>query len=128
VNGYLAALVVVFCGAGVGACMRYGFGLWLNPIWPTFPLGTLTANLLGGILVGLAVQGFALSGASPLWRLALVTGFLGGLTTFSAFSAEVAELLERGHLVQAGLLAGLHLFGSLLLTLAGFAIARWAHG
>jgi CrcB protein len=127
VNGYPVALLVVFCGAGLGACLRYGFGLWLNPLWSALPLGTLTANLLGGFLVGLAVQGFALSGGSPLWRLALITGFLGGLTTFSAFSAEVAELLERGHLGQGAVIASMHLFGSLLLTLLGFALARWLH-
>ncbi|MCB1587750.1 MAG: fluoride efflux transporter CrcB [Xanthomonadales bacterium] len=127
-SGYPLALLVVFLGAGCGACLRYGLGLWLNPLWTTLPLGTLCANLLGGFLVGCAVQGLALTGAAPLWRLALVTGFLGGLTTFSAFSAEVAEVLERGHLLQAGLIAGSHLIGSLALTLLGFGLARWVHG
>lgn len=127
-SGWPLAFGVVFIGAGCGACLRYAFGLWLNPIWPALPLGTLSANLLGGFLVGIAVQGLAISGAAPLWRLALVTGFLGGLTTFSAFSAEVAEVLERGHLLQAGLIAGSHVVGSIALTLAGFALARWVYG
>ncbi len=123
-NGMPLALVAVFCGAGSGACLRYGLGLWLNPVISWLPLGTLVANLSGGFLVGMAVQSFALTGASPLWRLAAVTGFLGGLTTFSAFSAEVAEHLNIGQWQHGLALALMHLVGSVLLTLFGFFLAR----
>ncbi len=119
-----AALLAVFCGAGLGACLRYALGLWLNPLIQWLPLGTLAANLGGGFLVGVAVQGFALSGTDPIWRLTLITGFLGGLTTFSAFSAEVAEHLDLGHWQQGITLALAHLLGSVLLTLLGFWAAR----
>ncbi|MCB1605566.1 MAG: fluoride efflux transporter CrcB [Xanthomonadales bacterium] len=123
-NGMPLAFLAVFCGAGLGACIRYALGLWLNPLIAWLPLGTLSANLGGGFLVGLAVQGFVLNGTPAIWRIAAVTGFLGGLTTFSAFSAEVAERLELGHWQQGLSLALLHLIGSVVLTLIGFWLAR----
>jgi len=122
------ALLAVFCGAGSGACLRYGLGMWLNPLIGWLPLGTLAANLTGGFLVGVAVQSFAMTGAAPIWRLAAVTGFLGGLTTFSAFSAEVAEHLDLGHWQHGLGLAMMHLLGSVLLTLLGFFVARSWYG
>jgi CrcB protein len=112
-------------GAAFGAWLRWGFSTWLNPRLPHFPLGTLASNLVGGYLVGLAVAYFLVRhDLPPHWRLFVVTGFLGGLTTFSTFSAEVTELLARGEYATGLLLAGTHLVGSLMLTAAGFATFR----
>jgi len=112
-------------GAAIGAWPRWGFSLWLNPRLPEFPLGTLASNLIGGYLVGLAVAYFLVRhDLPPPWRLFVITGFLGGLTTFSTFSAEVTEILARGDYGTGVALAATHLFGSLLLTAAGFATFR----
>jgi CrcB protein len=120
--GQFAAVGV---GAAFGAWLRWGFSAWLNGKVPMFPLGTLASNLVGGYLVGFAVAYFLVRhDLPPEWRLFMVTGFLGGLTTFSTFSAEVTELLARGDYAQGILLAAVHLFGSLLLTAAGFATYR----
>lgn len=115
----------VGAGAAIGAWLRWGLSTWLNPRVPHFPLGTLASNLVGGYLVGVAVAWFLLrTDLPPQWRLFVVTGFLGGLTTFSTFSAEVTELLSRGAYAQGILVAVSHLAGSLLLTAAGFATVR----
>jgi CrcB protein len=120
----LAALAV-FGGAGVGACLRWVLGLWLNPLLPGLPLGTLASNLMGGLLVGVATAGLAqLPHIAPEWRLLLVTGFLGGLTTFSTFSAEVVIALMRQQWGWAFATAATHLAGSLLLTGAGIALVH----
>jgi len=112
-------------GAAFGAWLRWGFSTWLNPRLPHFPLGTLASNLVGGYLVGFAVAYFlARHDLPPHWRLFVITGFLGGLTTFSTFSAEVTELLANGEYVTGLLLAATHLIGSLALTAAGFATFR----
>lgn len=116
----------IFIGAGLGALLRWWLGLALNPLFPTMPLGTLAANLLGGYLVGVAVAFFSLkSGLPPELRLFAITGFLGGLTTFSTFSAEVVTLLERAQFGWAIATAGIHLLGSLLLTALGMMTVRW---
>ena len=113
----LLALIAIFAGAGLGALLRWTFGLWWNPVFPTLPLGTLAANLLGGLLVGLAAEFFGqVHAVAPEWRLFVITGFLGGLTTFSTFSAEVVHLIQRQQLLWAAAAAGVHLAGSLLLT------------
>ena len=112
-------------GAALGAWLRWGLSAWLNPRAPLFPPGTIAANLIGGYFVGLAVAWFvARPDLAPEWRLFAITGVLGGLTTFSTFSAEVVELAMRGDLMRAVLLAVVHLAGSLLLTLAGTATFR----
>ena len=112
-------------GAAVGAWLRWGLSLWLNPRAPAFPLGTLASNLVGGYLVGFFVAFFlARADVAPEWRLLVITGFLGGLTTFSTFSAEVSEHLMLGHYGTGAALATAHLVGSLLLTIAGFATFR----
>jgi fluoride exporter len=112
-------------GAALGAWLRWGLSAWLNPREPDFPLGTLTSNLVGGFLVGFAVAFFlARHDLPPEWRLFVITGFLGGLTTFSTFSAEVTQLLARGDYTAGMLLSATHLGGSLLLTAAGFAAYR----
>lgn len=115
----MMSVFAICLGACVGALARWGLGLWLNP-GALIPLGTLAANLIGGYLVGVAVAVFqALPHLDPAWRLAIVTGFLGALTTFSSFSAEVVGMLGQQRYLLGFGTAALHLFGSLLLTLAG---------
>lgn len=113
----IAAIVV---GASLGAVLRWHLGIRLNSLFPTIPPGTLVANLVGAYVIGLAIAFFALSPTiSPEWRLLVITGFCGGLTTFSTFSAEIVALLQHGQFVWAcGAIAG-HVVGSLLMTLAG---------
>jgi CrcB protein len=121
----LAQFAAVGIGAAVGGWARWGLSMWLNPRAPTFPLGTLASNLLGGYLVGFFVALFVSRvDLAPEWRLLIVTGFLGGLTTFSTFSAEVGEHLMRGDYAAGAMLAVTHLCGSLFLTIAGFATFR----
>ena len=116
-------------GAAFGAWLRWGFSFWLGPRSGAWPLGTIASNLVGGYLVGIAVAFFAMRpGLAPEWRLFAVTGFLGGLTTFSTFSAEVTELLMHGDVLSGTGLAAAHLLGSLLLTAAGFATVRLLAG
>ena len=115
----MISVIAICIGASLGALTRWGLGLWLNP-GAAIPLGTLAANLMGGYLIGICVAVFqALPNLDPVWRLALVTGFLGALTTFSSFSAEVVGMLGQQRYVMAFGTAGLHLVGSLLLTAAG---------
>ena len=117
--------LAVGSGAAIGAWLRWGLGLWLNPLQGQLPLGTLVANLGGGFLIGLAVgffQGFP--ALSPEWRLFVVTGFLGGLTTFSTFSAEAMTLLQRGDYAWALGHSALHLVGSIAFCIAGYASYR----
>jgi fluoride exporter len=119
------AFGAVGLGAALGAWLRWWLGLRLNPIFPTVPLGTLASNLIGGYLVGLAVAFFAqFEAVAPEWRLFAITGFLGGLTTFSTFSAEVVTLMSRGQMLWALTTAAAHLAGSLGLTALGFATVR----
>lgn len=107
-------------GAALGAWLRWILGMVLNPLFPTLPLGTLAANLIGGYLVGVAVGFFHLhTDLTPALKFFAITGFLGGLTTFSTFSAEVVERLLAGQLPWALALASVHLFGSLLATYLG---------
>jgi fluoride exporter len=114
------SILVIFCGAGFGALLRAGFNVATVNIATVMPLGTLIANMVGGYLVGLAVAFFGNNPQlSPEWRLLIVTGFLGGLTTFSSFSAEVVTMIQRGEFTWALGTALLHLFGSLLLTFLG---------
>ena len=119
----MLSVFAICIGACLGALARWGLSLWLNP-GALLPWGTLTANLIGGYLVGICVAVFqALPQLDPVWRLALVTGFLGALTTFSSFSAEVVGLLEQQRYGLALGTAALHLFGSLLLTIVGIKTA-----
>ena len=119
----MVSVLAICVGASLGALARWGLGLWLSP-GALIPWGTLAANLLGGYLVGLAIALFhALPQLDPVWRLALVTGFLGALTTFSSFSAEVVGMLGQQRYLLAFGTAALHLFGSLLLTVAGMRTA-----
>ena len=116
----MSSFLAIGLGATLGAWLRWGLGLWLNPLFPTLPYGTLAANLLGGYLIGVAIAYFAQhTGLPPEWRLFAITGFLGALTTFSTFSAEVFTLISRGQLAWALGAASLHLFGSLACTALG---------
>lgn len=115
----MMSVFAICIGASVGALARWGLGLWLNP-GALIPWGTLAANLIGGYLVGVCVAVFqVLPNLDPVWRLALVTGFLGALTTFSSFSAEVVGLLSQQRYLLGTATAAVHLFGSLMLTVAG---------
>lgn len=120
----LASVVAICLGASLGALLRWGLGVWLNGLFPTLPPGTLVANLVGGYLIGLAVGAFAQHATlPPEWRLFVITGFLGGLTTFSTFSAEIVALLQQGRLLWAAGAITAHVAGSLIATLAG--LASW---
>ena len=118
--------VIAICiGASIGALARWGLGLWLTP-GGLLPWGTLAANLVGGYLIGVAIALFqAMPQLDPLWRLLLITGFLGGLTTFSSLSAEVVEFLMTGRYGLALLTAGLHVLGSLAMTVLGLKSLAW---
>ncbi|MBS4095806.1 MAG: fluoride efflux transporter CrcB [Sulfuricella sp.] len=116
----LYGFLAVGAGAAFGAWLRWWLGVALNPVFPTLPLGTLAANLIGGYLVGMAVAYFsAHAGLPPEARLFIITGFLGGLTTFSTFSAEVVGLLARAEYLWGLTAAATHLFGSLAMTALG---------
>ncbi len=118
----LLTITAISLGAALGATLRWALSLWLNEAWPAMPLGTLAANLIGGYFVGVAVMLFAQHPDWPApWRQFAITGLLGGLTTFSTFSAEVVALLQQGRLAAGLLTVSAHLAGSLLLTLAGMA-------
>ena len=113
-------VLVITLGAGAGACLRWVLSMLLNSIFPAIPLGTVAANFLGGFGIGLSLGVFnSLPGLAPEWRLFIITGFLGGLTTFSTFSAEVLGLLQQQRLALALGLATLHVAGSLCMTWAG---------
>lgn len=115
-------ILAIFSGAGFGALLRWFLGTKLNSLYPTIPLGTLSANLLGGYLIGLAIAFFASNTAiAPEWRLFIITGFLGGLTTFSTFSAEIITLIQEGRLSMSIIAALLHVIGSIIMTLLGIA-------
>jgi len=121
-----AGLVAVGIGAVLGAWTRWGLGVALNTVVPNLPLGTLAANLIGGYLVGVAVElVLQLALVSAEWRLFIITGFLGSLTTFSTFSVEAVELLSLQRYGWALLHVGSHLAGSLLATLLGIFTVRW---
>ena len=126
--GYTSMMLNIFAicvGASVGALSRWGLGLWLNT-GGLLPWGTLMANLIGGYLIGVCVAVFqSMPQLDPVWRLALVTGFLGALTTFSSFSAEVVAMLQQQRYALALGTAALHLFGSLLMTIAGIKSAMF---
>lgn len=124
----LTGFVAVGSGAAVGAWLRWWLGMLLNPVFPTLPLGTLAANLIGGFLIGLAMGFVAQYEAMPVEvRLLLMTGFLGGLTTFSTFSAETVTLLLRQQYGWMAMIIAIHVTGSVLMTVAGLNVVRLAY-
>jgi fluoride exporter len=117
-------VLAISIGAAAGALLRWQLGIGLNSLFPVLPLGTLAANLIGGYIIGLAVAYFAQApNIAPEWRLLVITGFCGGLTTFSTFSAEVVTRLQEGQLFWAVGTIAVHVTGSLIMTLAG--LATW---
>ena len=116
----LKSLIVIAIGASVGAWLRWLLGIKLNALFPTIPHGTVVANMVGGYLIGLTIAFLAASPSlSPEWRLLIITGFCGGLTTFSTFSAETVTLIQEGKLLWALGSISLHVVGSLTMTTAG---------
>jgi len=123
------SVVAICVGGSVGCLLRWFLGVLFNTQPSVVPLGTLAANLLGAYVVGVAYAFFALNNSlSPEWRLLVITGFCGGLTTFSSFSAEVVTMLRQDRLLWACSTAALHLFGSLLMTIAGIATVTGLKG
>jgi CrcB protein len=123
------SIVAISLGASLGALLRWWLGARLNSFFPAIPPGTLAANLIGGYVVGAAVALFtSFAALAPEWRLLVITGFCGGLTTFSTFSAEVVTLLGEGRLLLAGGAIAAHLVGSVLMTLAGIGTVQWLRG
>ena len=123
------SILAVSLGAALGALLRWMLGLKLNTLLPSLPPGTVVANLVGGYIIGAAIAFFANTpGLVPEWRLLIITGFCGGLTTFSTFSAEVVVLLQQGRLVWALGAVATHLAGSLLMTMLGLLSIHWLMG
>lgn len=126
----IRSLVAISVGASLGAILRWGLGAALNALFPTIPPGTWLANMLGGYLIGVSLAFFGqYADLAPEWRLLVITGFLGGLTTFSTFSAEVTTLIQEGRMVWAGVAISAHVVGSLLMTMLGLAsvaLFKWA--
>jgi CrcB protein len=119
-------ILAISLGATLGALLRWGLGIKLNNLFPAVPPGTLTANLVGGYVIGVAAGYFAQAPQiAPEWRLLIVTGFCGGLTTFSTFSAEVTMLLQQGQVIWAMAAIAMHVSGSLAMTFAGLASWQW---
>jgi CrcB protein len=117
----LKNFLYVGLAAAIGAWSRWGIGILLNTMHPTFPLGTLTVNLIGGYLMGISMGAFELfSELSPDLKLIINIGFLGGLTTFSAFTAEVFQLLQKNEFVASLTLVALHVIGSILMAYLGW--------
>jgi CrcB protein len=122
----LQSVVAVGAGAAAGAWLRWGLSAWLNPVFPTVPLGTLAANLGGGLMMGIAMSILGhYEALAPEVRLLVTTGFLGGLTTFSTFSGEATTLLARGQYAWTAAIIGLHVVGSIAMTVAGIALTDW---
>ncbi len=116
----LSSFLAVGVGAAIGAWLRWALGIYFNPVLPALPLGTLAANLIGGYLIGLAIAYFSShTGLPPEVRLFIITGFMGGLTTFSTFSAEAVSLFSRTEWLWAFTHLAVHVGGSLLMTALG---------
>ncbi|MDT8999247.1 fluoride efflux transporter CrcB [Paucibacter sp. APW11] len=123
-NALSLKMLAIAAGASIGALARWAAGLWFNASWPGFPLGTLLVNVAGGLMAGMALEWF---GRTPdeLLRLLIVTGFLGGLTTFSSFSGESLTLLQRGQFAMALTHTSVHVLGSLAAAAAGLRLMQW---
>ncbi|ACV34332.1 fluoride efflux transporter CrcB [Accumulibacter sp.] len=125
----MKAILAISVGAALGALLRWQLGIRLNSLFPTIPPGTLVANLVGAYVIGVAIAFFtSFSALSPEWRLLIITGFCGGLTTFSTFSAELMILLQQGRISWALGIVAAHVVGSVAMTFAGLATVFWARG
>jgi len=118
-------LISIALGSILGAWLRWLIGLKLNPIFPAIPLGTVTVNFIGGFIIGFAISYFSQSALSPNYKLFVITGFCGALTTFSTFSAEIIALLQQGKLSYAVAAIVIHVIGSLVFTLIGMSLHQW---
>lgn len=119
-------ILAVGVGSALGAWLRWVLGILLNASFPSIPPGTIAANLIGAYVIGAAIGFFAHTpGVTPEWRLLIITGFCGGLTTFSTFSAEIATLFQQGRFAMMAGAVGLHVGGSLAMTLLGMASMAW---
>lgn len=126
-SGMWKSILAISVGAALGALLRWQLGIRLNALFPTIPPGTLVANLAGAYVIGLAIAFFtSFSAISPEWRLLVITGFCGGLTTFSTFSAELMILLDEGRISWALGIIVAHVVGSVVMTFAGVATMFWA--
>jgi CrcB protein len=122
----LNAIIAISLGSAAGALFRWVLGLKLDALFPSIPPGTLAANLIGGYIIGLAIALFAdIPDIAPEWRLLIITGFCGGLTTFSTFSAEVVALLQEGQFGRMAMAIALHVTGSVAMTLLGLGSWHW---
>lgn len=122
----LKAILAVSIGSAAGGLLRWALSLKLNSVFPSLVPGTLTANLLGGYIVGFAIAYFMdATSIPPEWRLLIITGFCGGLTTFSTFSAEVVSLFQQGQWAIAAAVIAAHVIGSLAMTFLGIASWHW---
>lgn len=122
-------VLAISMGASLGALLRWFFGMRLNGLFPAIPMGTLAANLIGGYIVGVAMAYFAtMPDLAPEWRLFIITGFCGGLTTFSTFSSEIVTLMQQEQWTWALAAIAAHLGGSVLMTLLGIASYMWLQG
>ena len=120
------AIIAISVGSAAGALLRWFLGLKLNSLLPWLPPGTLAANLIGGYIVGIALAVLVdRPDISPEWRLLIITGFCGGLTTFSTFSAEVVALIQQGDLGRRAVAIAVHVIGSVVMTLLGIASWHW---
>lgn len=119
------SILAVSLGATLGALLRWALSAQLNELFPALPPGTLVSNLVGGYVAGIAIALFAFSTLPPEWRLFVITGFCGGLTTFSTFSVELVGLLQQGRALWALGAAAAHLAGSVLMTVAGIGTVMW---
>jgi fluoride exporter len=125
----LKTILAISLGASLGALLRWLLGLKLNTLLPALPPGTLVANLVGAYIIGIAIAYFAEAPAiSGVWRLFIITGFCGGLTTFSTFSAEVVSLLQQGRAITAGSVVAVHVIGSVVMTFLGIGSFAWVSG
>ena len=119
------ALFAIALGSVLGGWSRWFIGLKLNSIYPHIPLGTVAVNWIGGFIIGFAIAYFAQSDLSPNYKLFAITGFCGGLTTFSTFSIEIVSLLQQGRFSTAMLAISLHVIGALLCTFAGMCLYEY---
>ena len=122
-------ILAIAIGSSIGALLRFWLGSELNATFPAIPPGTVAANLIGAYIIGVAIAVFATWAAlAPEWRLFVITGFCGGLTTFSTFSAEIVTLLQQGRPLLACAAIGVHVVGSVLMTFAGIGTVAWLRG